>query len=97
MNASPDSIEFRRNVIKPVECLKAGHELVRSQYWLFVGIIAVGMIIAGVVPLGILMLAFHQRNLFPAHVLGAELHLVSLLFVLSGSLMISKTLRIPKL
>lgn len=55
MNASPDSIEFRRNVIKPVECLKAGHELVRSQYWLFAGIIAVGMIIAGVVPLGILM------------------------------------------
>jgi hypothetical protein len=55
MNASPDNIEFRRNVVKPIECLKAGHELVRSQYWLFVGISAVGMIIAGVVPLGILM------------------------------------------
>jgi uncharacterized membrane protein len=55
MNASPDSIPFRAGVIRPVECLKAGHELVRSQYWLFVGISAVGMIIAGVVPLGILM------------------------------------------
>ncbi len=55
MNASADSIEFRRGVIKPVECLKAGLELVRSQYWLFVGIVAVGMIIAGLVPLGILM------------------------------------------
>jgi hypothetical protein len=29
-------------------------------------------------------------------VLGAELHLVSLVFVLSGALMISKTLKIPK-
>ncbi|MBC8028681.1 MAG: hypothetical protein H7Z16_01100 [Pyrinomonadaceae bacterium] len=55
MNASPDTIEFRRNVVKPIEFLKAGHELVRSQYWLFVGIAAVGMIIAGVVPMGILM------------------------------------------
>jgi len=55
MNASPDSIEFRRSVVKPIECLKAGYELVRSQYWLFAGIVAVGMIIASVVPLGILM------------------------------------------
>lgn len=55
MNASPDAIEFRRRAVKPIECLKAGHELVRSQYWLFVGISAVGMIIASVVPLGILM------------------------------------------
>jgi hypothetical protein len=30
------------------------------------------------------------------HIIGLELHLVSLLFLLSGSLMISKTLRIPK-
>lgn len=55
MNASPDTIEFRRGTVKPIECLKAGHELVRSQYWLFVGIAAVGMIIASFVPLGILM------------------------------------------
>lgn len=55
MNAAADSIEFRRGTVKPIECLKAGLELVRSQYWLFVGIVAVGMIIAGLVPLGILM------------------------------------------
>ena len=54
MNAS-ETIEFRSGVVRPIECLKAGLELVRSQYWLFVGIIAVGMIIASVVPLGILM------------------------------------------
>jgi uncharacterized membrane protein len=55
MNASSDTIEFRRSAVKPIECLKAGLELVRSQYWLFVGILAVGMIIGSVVPLGILM------------------------------------------
>jgi CDP-diacylglycerol--serine O-phosphatidyltransferase len=49
-----------------------------------------------VVPLGLLMLAFHSRRLYPVTVLGVELHLVTLLFLLSGSLMISKTLRIPK-
>ncbi len=55
MNASPDNIEFRRGIVKPIECLKGGHELVKSQYWLLVGICAVGMIIASMVPLGILM------------------------------------------
>jgi CDP-diacylglycerol---serine O-phosphatidyltransferase len=49
-----------------------------------------------VLPLGLLMLAFHYRSLYPVRVLGVELHLVTLLFLLSGSLMISKTLRIPK-
>lgn len=49
-----------------------------------------------VVPLGLLMLAFHYRELYPVRVLGFSFHLVSLLFLLSGSLMISKTLRIPK-
>ena len=49
------SIEFRRNAVEPVECLKAGWDLIKSQYWLFVGITAVGFIIGSVVPLGILM------------------------------------------
>ena len=49
-----------------------------------------------VVPLGLLMVAFHRGSLYPVRVLGAEIHLVVLLFLLSGSLMISKTLRIPK-
>jgi hypothetical protein len=42
------------------------------------------------------MLAFHRGTLFPVRVLGAEVHLVALLFLVSGSLMISKTLKIPK-
>ena len=49
-----------------------------------------------VVPLAILMLAFATGQLYPVSVFGAELHLVSLVFLLSGSLMISKTLKIPK-
>ena len=48
-------IPFRRGVVEPVECLKAGWNLVRNEYWLFVGMCAVGMIIGSAVPLGILM------------------------------------------
>ncbi|HMH76982.1 MAG TPA: CDP-diacylglycerol--serine O-phosphatidyltransferase [Candidatus Udaeobacter sp.] len=49
-----------------------------------------------IVPLGLLLLAFHRQSLFPVAVGGLTLHLVSLLFLLSGSLMISKTLKVPK-
>ena len=49
-----------------------------------------------VVPLGFLMLTFHRGTLYPLELGGATVHAVSLLFLLSGSLMISKTLRIPK-
>jgi CDP-diacylglycerol--serine O-phosphatidyltransferase len=49
-----------------------------------------------VVPLGLLILAASQDALMPVTVAGQTLHLASLLFVISGSLMISKTLRIPK-
>jgi CDP-diacylglycerol--serine O-phosphatidyltransferase len=51
---------------------------------------------SSIVPLGILMFAFHRTMLLPVRVLGVEFHLVALVFVLSGMLMISKTLRIPK-
>ena len=49
-----------------------------------------------IVPLALLLLAFHRGTLYPVAVGGLELHLVSLLFFLSGSLMISKTLKVPK-
>lgn len=51
---------------------------------------------SSVVPLALLMLAFHGGNLFPVQLLGLHLHLIVLLFLLSGSLMISKTIHIPK-
>jgi uncharacterized membrane protein len=50
-----DEIEFKRNAVEPVECIKAGWALIKDQYWLFVGITVVGVIIGSVVPLGILM------------------------------------------
>jgi CDP-diacylglycerol--serine O-phosphatidyltransferase len=49
-----------------------------------------------VVPLGILMVAFYAGNLYRMELLGVALHAVTLPFLVSGSLMISKTLRIPK-
>lgn len=49
-----------------------------------------------IVPLGLLVWAFARGDLYPVHVLGVEFHLPALLFFLSGCLMISKTLRIPK-
>jgi CDP-diacylglycerol---serine O-phosphatidyltransferase len=49
-----------------------------------------------VVPLGLLMLAFSRANLYPVEVAGVRLHLTALPFFISGCLMVSKTLRIPK-
>ena len=47
--------EFNRGTIRPMECLKGGWELIKGEYWLFLGITFVGIIIGGTVPLGILM------------------------------------------
>lgn len=48
-------IEFRRNAVQPVECIKDAWALIKDQYWLFVGICAVGLMVAAAVPLYILM------------------------------------------
>jgi uncharacterized membrane protein len=50
-----DQIPFNRNAVEPVECIKRGWELIKPNYWLFVGIVIVGMLVGSVVPLGILM------------------------------------------
>ena len=49
-----------------------------------------------IVPLSLLMLAFYGGNLYRVSLFGVDWHLIALLFLVSGSLMISKTLRIPK-
>jgi uncharacterized membrane protein len=54
MSTTPE-VPFRRGAVAPVECLSAGWELIKDQYWLFVGMAAVGLIIGQAVPLGILM------------------------------------------
>jgi len=48
-------IPFNRHVVDPIQCIKAGWELVKDQYWLFVGMCVVGMLIGQAVPLGILL------------------------------------------
>jgi len=40
--------EFRTGVINPVECVKEGFELIKSDYWLLFGITIVGALIGGV-------------------------------------------------
>jgi uncharacterized membrane protein len=51
----PPAAEFKRNAVEPMECLKAGWQLVKNQYWLFFGMTAVGILIGSVVPFGLLM------------------------------------------
>src|SRR2546421_4384154 len=52
MNA--DLSEFRRGVVAPVECIKEGWALIEDQYWLFLGISLVGVLIGGAVPIVLL-------------------------------------------
>src|SRR5574338_371022 len=40
--------EFRTGVINPVECVKEGFELIKSDYWLLFAISLVGALIGGV-------------------------------------------------
>ena len=46
---------FVKVPIRPIDCLNRSMELVKGQYWLFVGICLVGLLIGGIVPLGILL------------------------------------------
>lgn len=48
-------IHYNRKAVDPVECIKAGWELVKPQYWLFVGMSFVAFFIGSAVPFGILM------------------------------------------
>jgi len=38
-----------------MECIKGGWEIIKSQYWLFIGMTLVGLLIGSAVPLGILL------------------------------------------
>lgn len=44
-------IPFRRNAVEPVECIKGGWELIKNQYWLFVGMTLVAVLIGSAVPI----------------------------------------------
>jgi uncharacterized membrane protein len=48
-------MDYRTGVIQPAECLRAGWRLVRDRYWQFLAIVAVGLVIGSLAPLGIFM------------------------------------------
>ena len=52
---SETGTSYNRGVVRPVQCLRAGWRLVKDDYWLFLGITVVGVLIANAAPLGLLM------------------------------------------
>jgi uncharacterized membrane protein len=53
-NLSP-ATPFKRGVVKPIYCIKTGWALLRDQYWLFVGMALVAILLGGLVPFGIVL------------------------------------------
>lgn len=53
MSANP--VTFNRGAVRPVECLRAGWELIKEKYWLFMGITLVGILIGSLGPMAILL------------------------------------------
>ena len=51
---STPELVYRRNAVEPIACISQAWAMVKPQYWLFVGMCAVGLLISGAVPLGIL-------------------------------------------
>lgn len=46
---------YNRGAVKPLECLRGGWNLIKGQYWLFLGITAVGILIGSFGPMAILL------------------------------------------
>ena len=53
-NLSPEPT-FERGAVQPMVCLRAGYDVIKDQYWLFVGMCFVAILIGSAVPFGILM------------------------------------------
>ena len=47
--------DFTPDAVRPFECIKAGWELIKDQYWLFVGVTLVAMLLGQLAPMGILL------------------------------------------
>lgn len=68
-----DPTDFRIGAIAPVECFKDGWELIKDQYWLFVGITFVGILVGGAFAIvllgpmtcGIFLCMFQQQRRQP--------------------------------
>jgi uncharacterized membrane protein len=44
-------VTFKRKAVEPIACIKDGWNLIKDNYWLFVGITLLAMIIGGLVPI----------------------------------------------
>ena len=55
MQNMPLGTPFTRGAVQPTVCLKSGWNLIKDQYWLFVGMALVGLLIGSFVPFGILL------------------------------------------
>jgi uncharacterized membrane protein len=49
MSATVPQVAFNRNVVRPVECVKGGWNLIKNQYWLVLGMCFVGALITAAV------------------------------------------------
>lgn len=52
---SVNELTFNRRAVRPLECIGAGWRLIKGDYWLFLGISVVGMLLGSVVPMGVLI------------------------------------------
>jgi uncharacterized membrane protein len=52
---STPQLVFQRSAVPPVQVMKEAWALVKDQYWLFVGLCAVGLLVGSAVPMGILL------------------------------------------
>ena len=50
-----DRFQFNRGAIRPLQALAEGWRLIKSDYWFFVGVCFVGVLIAQMAPLNILL------------------------------------------
>lgn len=70
---NPNTDDFNSGVVAPIECLKEGWALIKDQYWLFLGISLVGILIGSAVPIvllgpmmaGIFVCLFHKLRRQP--------------------------------
>ncbi len=52
---NPANIEFKSGAVRPVECVKEGWAMIKDQFWLIFAVCLVGMLLAGIVPFGIIL------------------------------------------
>jgi hypothetical protein len=55
MQNLPPLTPFKRGVVEPIYCIKTGWSLIKDQYWLFVGMAFVGILLGSFVPFGIIL------------------------------------------